>query len=72
MADTFHIACMDCKEHLWIGQSCWTEKSGLILYHGGKESEKQSGFFMDHINHSLKFVRTDSDDIHDEGWSERE
>lgn len=51
MSVSKHIACIDCKEHLWIGQ---TSES---FYSGEPHTmEALRVFLFKHENHNLKFV----------------
>lgn len=59
MSETYSIACVDCKEHLWIGQgrrdNDTEEGVDFYLYTINYISKALARFFVKHNGHELMF-----------------
>lgn len=66
MSTTYHIACIQCKEFLWIGQNTTHNEAGWGLYTGEEKTMKDFHDFMrKHESHSTYPSSDSYDPIHD-------
>lgn len=65
MAQTFNIACYNCKVTLWIGQrSGSTVESGRI-YNSWQAQNRLRDFLYSHVGHPLVFIESEALDVID-------
>ena len=55
MSQTFSIACQDCRQHLWIAQGSYTDKTIGYLYMTKNYRKPFYKFLRDHQGHNLIF-----------------
>ncbi len=60
MSKTFSIACINCRESLWIGQKSYSPNSVGYIYTGKENLEYLRKFLFDHIEHNLIFKDNES------------
>jgi hypothetical protein len=61
MSQTYSIACVDCRKHLWVAQSSC---GGPLRVYGGPEYLSALGAFLqEHTGHALKFGNNAEGDI---------
>lgn len=66
MSDTFSIACVKCRKHLWIGQGRPRQSlKECRLYGGEKYDEALREFMYAHLDHPLVFGNNCDDPIAD-------
>jgi len=56
MSTSFHIVCINCREHEWIGQSSGAGSGKPWIYRGEDEVKKLSNFLCLHQDHILQYV----------------
>ena len=53
MSETYNIACIDCREFIWVGQKTW-------IYKNERHLDVLEKFLFVHLEHELKFLGLDA------------
>lgn len=64
MSTTFHLACIQCKEFLWIGQNTTQNEAGWYLYTAEEKTMKDFHDFM-RKHESLTVYPDATERVHD-------
>jgi hypothetical protein len=56
MSDTLHLACVQCRKELWIGQD---GIAAAYLYTDEEHRDRFDRFYSDHRGHDIRFVNMD-------------
>lgn len=56
MSDTLELCCLDCKEHLWIGQVRYGKSESAYVYGNDEALRNLNTFVRRHVGHALKIV----------------
>ena len=64
MSRTYEIACLNCRNTLWVGQG-WPETSGVYLYKNSNAILHLEEFLFRHEGHNLIFGDSEILDLDD-------
>lgn len=53
MSDTLHLACVQCKKELWVGQY---NSRQAYLYSTDEDRDKFDRFYREHRGHDIRLV----------------
>lgn len=56
MSQTLNICCLDCKEHLWIGQRRPGKPETAYVYFTDEAQANLNRFVRRHVGHQVKIV----------------
>lgn len=59
MSDTLHLACVDCRKELWVGQARYKAPAKAFLYSDADFAAKFAAFWDEHLGHSIRLVNMD-------------
>lgn len=66
MSTTYHIACIQCKEYLWIGQNTSHNDAGWNLYTAEEQTMTDFHNFMrKHESHTIRSQEEAFEPVHD-------
>ncbi len=59
MSDTIHLACVDCRKELWVGQGGYEAPAKGYLYGTPEARENFRQFYDAHLGHDMRLVNMD-------------
>lgn len=74
MSQTLELCCLDCKEHLWIGQRRSAARpESAYVYFTDEAHQHLNAFVRRHVGHTLKLVDDEGFDMLDaHDWTDVE